>query len=112
MTLLPFTEILLFIALFFAPEGTTTIELTDPSGETITFTQTEAGWHSDAQNLAYPDAHWLLRGETLYRNGQPMDLDQYVAGATTHDWCAESILTVHQEMQVLKTADGLTLYPD
>ncbi len=112
MTVIPFTEILLYITLFFAPANATQIEMKDPSGAVIVFTESAGGWEAEAGDVAWPDARWTMQNGELHRGVEPIALDDYVSGVDEHEWCEESILPVHDSMEVLKTSSGFLIYPE
>ncbi|MFO7726286.1 MAG: hypothetical protein R6V45_12135 [Oceanipulchritudo sp.] len=104
---LPLTEILFFVAAFFAPENVDSFTLEADELGTVEFVRVEDGWANNRDNNV-----WSVQGLAVVKQSSVVQLQEYVAGADTHDWCKQSVLRLHDDFSVLRDGDQLSIYPD
>ena len=102
----PLYEILFFIALFFAPEGTTEFQVAKESDNPVVFQLTEKGWMNGTENKI-----WREDKSTVKHGDESHDISEFVEGIAEHSWSEESILHLGMTV-VLKTKNGIVYYPD
>lgn len=103
----PLTEILFFIAAFFAPSNADSFTIEADVMGMIEFIRTEDGWTNDSDGSA-----WRIEGLSIIKESGVEPLGQFLAGIREHDWCERSVLELFDDYAVLKREDGLTVHPD
>lgn len=105
MTLYPLAQILLYLALFFAPPDATQVAITGPDFS-IKLTRGETGWTSGAVTFIAA-AGQLIRGENLKK--ETTSVADHVKSALGHDWAVAPKLNLDDATTLEKTADGYLL---
>jgi len=106
MSFYPLHEILFFIALFFAPEGTTEFQIAKESDNPFVFQLTEKGWMNSTENKI-----WREDRNTVKHGDESHNVSEFVEGIAEHSWSEESILHLGLT-DVLKTKNGIVYYPN
>lgn len=104
---LPLTEILFFIAAFFAPSNVDSFTLEGDELGKVEFVRVENGWANNQDNSV-----WSIKGLSVVKKPSVVNLQEYVAGAKAHDWCQQSVLRLHDDISVLRDGDQFSVYPD
>ena len=105
MTFYPLIEIILYIALLFAPPDATHVTISGPD-YSIELARTGAAWTAGDIRLVASDGR-LVRTENGRGESHPMT--EHVAAALDHDWHAVSKITLHDATTLEKTASGFVL---
>ena len=105
MTFYPLTEIILYIALFFAPPDTTHVTVAGPDFS-IELTRGETVWTAGAVKLSA--ANGLLTREENSKQ-QSQAVDDYVKPALNHDWTITPKVTLHALTTLEKTTSGFVV---
>lgn len=103
----PIQAIVLFLAAFSAPNHAIELEI-QRDQEVDVFTRSSAIWVSKEN----PDSGFAIGGSRLLGSEGIVDLSDIVTPVIYHSWIRESILTISENVQVLKTAEGLLIFPD
>lgn len=103
----PIQAIVLFLAAFFAPTHAIELEI-QRDQEAEAFTRSDTIWVSKED----PDSGFAIGGTRLLDSEGIVDLSDKVTPVLRHSWTRESILTISKNVQVLKTAEGLLIFPD
>lgn len=101
----PLVEIILWLALFFAPADAVEIILTTPEGEG-SFVRTERGWSGGGSEF------WLKDDTIHVRQGGHEDsqtLTEYIYPVLTHDWTRSKVLAVSEMSTVEMKPDGFIM---
>lgn len=104
---LPLTEILFFVAAFFAPANVDSFTLEAEELGTVEFVRVEDGWANNRDNSV-----WSVQGLAVVKESSVVQLQEFVSGANAHDWCQQSVLRLHDALSVLRDGDQLFVYPD
>ncbi len=102
MTFYPLTQILLYLALFFAPPDATHITVTGP-GISIGLARDKTGWTDGGARLSAADGQ-LTREENSDRETTPVA--DRVKAALGNDWTLAPKITLHDATTLEKTAAG------
>lgn len=102
---IPLAKIILFLAALYAPGNTEEFEIHGP--DTVeTYIQEDGIWISKAD----PEEAYIISGHKLLSSSGLINLESEF-GALDHDWSMESVLKLTSGVEVLKTREGLIIFP-
>lgn len=101
----PLTQIILYIALFFAPPDTTHITVAGPD-YTMELVREGSVWSHGAIRFSINDGQ-LIRQENSTRETQAVG--DYVKAAVGHNWITSPKITLHDLTTLEKTASGFVV---
>lgn len=104
---IPLIKIILFLAALYAPESTAEIRI-EHSDIVQTYVRDSGMWVSKNDSS---DA-FVIRGDKILSSSGVIDLASEIAGISAHDWSVESVLRIGSGIEVLKTRNGLLIYPE
>ncbi|WP_269527249.1 hypothetical protein [Coraliomargarita parva] len=111
----PIHEIILFLALFFAPEDATSIRieyLNAYRGMGTTILDKSPYEKKSWIEATVPAGHSVeLKKESLRRGKEITELSAYTSAVSEHNWCDSSILELPSNSDVLKVKDGYLFFP-
>lgn len=97
----------MFLAALWAPGDTTEFEINHPDGVQA-YVQDTGMWVSKND----PGDAFVIRGLKMLSSSGVVDLETKLGGIDEHVWAEESVLSLSSGIEVLKTKDGLLIYPD
>jgi hypothetical protein len=104
----PLIKIIMFVAALYAPNNSTEFEIDHPD-QVHTYVQNSDMWVSKND----PNDAFVIRGVKILSSSGVVDLETELGGILSgHDWSQESVLKLSSGIEVLKTKDGLLVYPD
>ncbi|MFA6287191.1 MAG: SLBB domain-containing protein [Opitutaceae bacterium] len=101
----PLIEIILYIALFFAPADATHVTLAGPDFA-MELTRVETIWTAGAVKLSASDGR-LIREENSTQKTQAVG--DYVKAVLNHDWTVAPKITLHDSTSLEKTHSGFVV---
>ena len=97
----------MFLAALYAPSDTIEIEI-HQKNKVNTYVQDAGIWTSKDNSS---DVFLIRRYKLLSPSGF-LDLETELGDVFEHEWSVESVLRVSSGIEVLKTKEGLLIYPD
>lgn len=97
----------MFLAALYAPSNTTEIEI-HHAEETKVYAKDGGIWTS---KKSIEDA-FTIQGYRLLTPSGFLDLRSELGDLSEHDWSSESVLKVGSSIEVLKTKEGLLIFPE
>lgn len=104
---IPLIKIIMFLAALYAPSNTAEIEI-HLEEETKVYANDRGIWTS---KKAAEDA-FTIEGYRLLTPSGFLDLRSELGDLSEHNWSSESILKIGSSIEVLKTKEGLLIFPE
>lgn len=104
---IPLIKLILFLAALYAPGNTAEIAIHHPD-EVKVYQKDRGIWVSTTN----PEDAFSVKVPRLLTPKGFFDLESEMDAAFNHDWSTESILTLSSGIEVLKTKEGLLIYPE
>lgn len=103
----PLIKIIMFLAALYAPGNTVEIQI-HHGNEIEEYVKDGGLWTSKND----PDDSFMVQGYRLLTPSGFINLKTELNGMPEHDWTTESVLKVGANIEVLKTKEGLLIFPD
>ncbi|MEM0965030.1 MAG: hypothetical protein AAGJ81_02600 [Verrucomicrobiota bacterium] len=104
---IPVLQIVLFLAALYAPGNAIEMEI-DSEEKSMTYLLDNGVWiPKDGTENAF-----TIKGFRLLTPSGFTDLESVLGNLSNHNWSTESILKIDSQIEVLKTKDGLLVFPE
>jgi len=104
---IPLIKIIMFLAALYAPSNTTEIEI--HHADRVEVYAKDGGIWISKDGTKDP---FTIQGFRLLTPSGFLDLKAELGDLTKHSWSSESILQIGSDVEVLKTTEGLLIFPE